>query len=110
MLNIGNQYRISLFSSWSPRDDLDLDVWWGYVNAYSTPTLSAATLATSGRVEIDAHSTVNLRLGWRPRKDLELSLVGANLFGGNHLEFVQEALAYPVEIERSIYGQVKWNF
>jgi hypothetical protein len=24
----------------------------------------------------------DLRLGWRPRKDLELSLVGANLFGG----------------------------
>ena len=110
MLNIGNQYRISLFSSWNPRDDLDLDIWWGYVNAYSTPTLSASTLSTSGRVEIDSHSTVNLRLGWRPRKDLELSLVGANLFGGNHLEFVQEALAFPVEIERSIYGQVKWSF
>jgi iron complex outermembrane receptor protein len=110
ILNIGNQYRISLFSSWNPRDDLDLDIWWGYVNAYLTPTLSASTLSTSGRVEIDSHSTVNLRLGWRPRKDLELSLVGANLFGGNHLEFVQEALAFPVEIERSIYGQVKWAF
>ncbi len=103
--NQGNQSQVSLFSSWNPRDDLDLDVWWRYVNAYSTPTLSA-----SGRAEIDAFSTVNLRLGWRPRKDLELSLVGANLFGGNHLEFVQEALAFPVEIERSIYGQVKWAF
>ncbi len=102
--DFGHQNQISLFSSWNLRDDLELDIWWRYVDKASTPTIS------TGRLELDSYSTVDLRLGWRPRKDLELSLVGANLFGGNHLEFVQEALAFPVEIERSIYGQVKWSF
>lgn len=102
--NHGNQNRISLFSSWKLRDDLELDVWWRYVDEGSIPTIA------TGRTEVDSYSTVNLRLGWQPRKDLELSLVGANLFGGTHLEFVQETLAFPVEVEPSLYGQVKWSF
>jgi iron complex outermembrane receptor protein len=102
--NDGNQNRISLFSSWKLRDDLELDVWWRYVDEGSLPTIA------TGLIEVDPYSTVDLRLGWRPRKDLELSLVGANLFGGAHLEFVQEALAVPVEVEPSIYGQVRWSF
>jgi iron complex outermembrane receptor protein len=53
---------------------------------------------------------VALRLGWRPRKDLELSLVGANLFGGNRLEFLQEAFSVPVEVEPSLYGRLQWSF
>ncbi|MFZ1829793.1 MAG: TonB-dependent receptor [Candidatus Competibacteraceae bacterium] len=104
LYNSGNQNRISLFSSWKLRDDLELDVWWRYVDNDSTRTLAA------GRAELDSYSTVDLRLGWRPRKDLELSLVGANLFGGAHLEFVQEAFSVPVEVEPSIYGQLKWSF
>ena len=53
---------------------------------------------------------LTLRLGWRPRRDLELSLVGANLLDDRQLEYVQEAYTFPVEIERSIYGQFKWSF
>jgi len=36
--------------------------------------------------------------------------VGANLLDDRHLEYVQEAFTLPVEIERSIYGQLKWSF
>ncbi len=102
--NHGNQNRISLFSSWKLRDDLELDVWWRYVDNDSINTIS------TGRTEVDSYSTVDLRLGWQPRKDLELSLVAANLFGGNHLEFVQETLAVPVEVEPSLYGTLQWKF
>ena len=104
LYNRGNQNRISLFSSWKLRDDLELDAWWRYVDNDSTRTLFA------GRLELDSYSTVDLRLGWRPRKDLELSLVGANLFGGNRLEFVQEAFSVPVEVEPSLYGRLQWSF
>ena len=104
MYNHGNQNRISLFSSWKLHDDLELDVWWRYVDNDSINTVSA------GRTEVDSYSTVDLRLGWRPRKDLELSLIGANLFGGTHLEFVQETLTVPVEVEPSLYGRLQWNF
>jgi iron complex outermembrane receptor protein len=41
---------------------------------------------------------------------LELSLTGANLLDKSHLEYVQEAYTFPVEVQRSIYGQVKWSF
>jgi iron complex outermembrane receptor protein len=53
---------------------------------------------------------VNARLGWRPRQDLELSLVGANLLGSPHMEFVQETYPFPEQVERTVYGQIKWSF
>jgi iron complex outermembrane receptor protein len=106
LFNSGNLNQISLFSSWNIQNNLDLDAWWRYVHRDG----AIRTFSPSGNVEIDPYSTLSLRLGWRPRKDLELSLVGANLLDGNHLEYVQEAYTFPVEVERSIYGQVKWHF
>ena len=102
----GNLNQVSLFSSWNLSHDLELDIWWRYVNQNG----SVRTLSSSGNVKIDPYSSLNLRLGWRPRKDLELSLVGANLFNAAHLETVQEAYTFPVEVELSVYGQLKWNF
>lgn len=68
------------------------------------------TLSPFNEVKIDPYFSLNLRLGWRPGKDLEFSLVGANLLDKGHLEFVQEAYTFPVEVQRSLYGQVKWSF
>lgn len=98
--------QVSLLSSWDIRNNLELDAWLYYVDRID----SLATISQLGSVSIDSYLNLTLRLGWRPRKDLELSLVGANLLDASHLEFVQEAYAFPVEVERSIYGQVKWNF
>lgn len=104
--NYGNLNQISLFSSWSLSHDLELDVWWRYVNQSGLDL----TLSSAGDVKVDPYSSLNLRLGWRPRRDLELSLVGANLFNAAHLETVQEAYTFPVEVEPIVYGQLKWNF
>ena len=98
--------QVSLLSSWDIRNNLELDAWLYYMDRID----SLATISQLGSVSIDSYLNLTLRLGWRPRKDLELSLVGANLLDASHLEFVQEAYAFPVEVERSIYGQVKWNF
>ncbi|MFO1423670.1 MAG: TonB-dependent receptor [Candidatus Competibacteraceae bacterium] len=106
LFNSGILNQISLFSTWNVQDNLDFDVWWRYVHRDG----ALRTFSPYGNVEIDPYSTLTLRLGWRPRKDLELSLVGANLLDGNHVEYVQEAYTFPVEVERSLYGQVKWNF
>ncbi len=102
----GNLNQISLFSSWTLPNNLELDAWGRYVNFDG----EIGTLSSLGSVSIDPYFSLNLRLGWRPRKDLELSLVGANLLDGSHLEYVQEAFTFPVEVQRSIYGQVKWSF
>ncbi len=101
----GNRQQLSLFSSWNPRDDMDVDLWWRYVNGNEVDLVSLTS-----QTKIDPYATLTVRLGWRPRKDLELSLVGTNLLESHHLEVVQEAFAFPVEVERSFYGQVKWSF
>jgi iron complex outermembrane receptor protein len=36
---------------------------------------------------VPAYVAVDMRLGWKPRKDLELALVGRNLFDSAHAEF-----------------------
>jgi iron complex outermembrane receptor protein len=51
---------------------------------------------------------MDLRIAWRPRKNLELSVVGQNLFDDQHPEF--GAPGSQMEIPRSIYGKVAWHF
>ncbi|MFO1371853.1 MAG: TonB-dependent receptor [Candidatus Competibacteraceae bacterium] len=106
VFNSGDLNQVSLLSSWNLPNNLSLDAWGRYVNFDGV----IRTLSPFESVKIDPYFDLTLRLGWRPRKDLELSLVGANLLNKSHLEFVQEAYTFPVEVQRSIYGQVKWSF
>lgn len=98
--------QVSLRSSWDIHDDLELDAWVLYTGKLG----SVPTLSSLGTVSVDPHLNLTLRLGWRPLPDFELSLTGANLLDDQHLELVQEVFGYPVEIERSIHGQMKWSF
>ncbi|MEI2782510.1 MAG: hypothetical protein V9H25_15130 [Candidatus Competibacter sp.] len=88
------------------RDDLEFDLWLRY-----TDELPARNFGSLGSTPAVAdYFSLNARLGWRPRKDLELSLVGTNLLGPSHVEFVQETYPFPEQVERAVYGQVKWSF
>jgi iron complex outermembrane receptor protein len=66
--------------SWMLRSSLDLpyqsefDVTVRHVSALSNPS-------------VPAYTTGDIRYGWKPRQDLELSVTGQNLFGGRHSEF-----------------------
>lgn len=57
---------------------------------------------------VPAYLTMDLRLAWRPRKDLEFSVVGQNLLDDQHPEF--GAPASRLEIPRGVYGKVSWQF
>jgi iron complex outermembrane receptor protein len=95
-------HQISLRSSHDLSDYFTLDVWLRYMdNLPDEFTLQRG---------IDDYLTFDLRLGWQPIRNLEVSLVGANLIDPTHVEFVQELYSYPVQVERSIYGQLKWSF
>ena len=60
---------------------------------------------------VAAYHSMDLRLGWRPRKHLEFALVGQNLLNSAHAEFRTGFVApVPKEIERSVYGKVTWRF
>lgn len=60
---------------------------------------------------VEDYTTFDLRLGWRPRQNLEVSLVGQNLLEGSHVEFAPEVIpTHPTAVERGVYGKVAWRF
>jgi iron complex outermembrane recepter protein len=63
---------------------------------------------------IPAYFRTDLRLGWRPQKQLELSLVGQNLFDTQHPESsaLKNATNSPsiTEVPRSVLVKLVWGF
>jgi iron complex outermembrane receptor protein len=70
----------------------------------------ASVSAFDDALGVDGYLSLNARVAWRPYPDLELSVAGQNLLDERHLEFVGEAFVAPTEVERSVYGQVRWEF
>lgn len=78
--------------------DLEFDVVLRYVD--DLPALN-----TSSYTEMD------VRLGWRPRDSLTLELIGQNLLDGSHMEFPTDVFGVPPsEVQRGVYGRVRWEF
>ncbi|MCP4248997.1 MAG: TonB-dependent receptor, partial [bacterium] len=58
---------------------------------------------------VPAFGRFDTRLGWRPRRDLELSLTWQNLLDNQHPEF--SSLEFPSsEIRRGVFGKMQWRF
>jgi iron complex outermembrane receptor protein len=78
--------------------NLEFDVTFRFVDELSGP-------------DIPAYFTADVRLGWRPREDLELSVVGQNLLDSPHQEFRSSLIGYnPSVITRAIFGRITWSF
>jgi len=92
------RHQFNLRSYWSLPVGLELDTALFY-------TGSLAAQALPGYTRLDT------RLGWRPRKTFEFSVVLQNLLDPRHPEFVQ---AYdvegPAQIRRSVQGKITWRF
>lgn len=54
------------------------------------------------------YAELDVRLAWRPKPNLEFSIVGQNLIHDRHAEF--GALATRQEVQRTIFGKVTWSF
>jgi iron complex outermembrane receptor protein len=62
-------------------------------------------------LQTPSYLELDLRLAWRPRKNLELALVGQNLLQDRHAEFSRTFVNIPrTEIERSFFGKITWRF
>ena len=65
--------------------------------------------SSGARGNVPGYFELNARIGWRPRQNLEFSIVGQNLLHDHHPEF-----GFPNanrrKIERSVYGKVTWEF
>jgi len=71
------KHTIFLRSNYDLRSDMDLDAMVYYVDDSKSP---------SGTTDIHAYTRVDLRYGWRPMKNLDLSLLLTNMLDDAHAE------------------------
>lgn len=84
-----------LQSSWDLYCNWDLDA----ILRYSDGVQNSATLVPS-------YLTMDLRLAWRPNRNLEFSLVGQNLLDAEQLESSDFNYTTPTENQRGVYAQM----
>ncbi len=99
--------QLSLRAGWTPRSDLDLDLWLRAVD--EVPLIGV--FGTLGEpFGIDGYVALDARLAWRPNKDLELSLVGRNLLDSSHGEYADETWSVPLAVPRSVMAGLSVTF
>lgn len=98
--NFNPNHTLSLRSLFNLTNEIELDAWARYVDQ----------LYIDQRT-IPDYFTLDLRLGWHPHKDLELSVSGQNLLDNQHPEF-SDILYIPVasQIQRGYLAQITWRF
>jgi iron complex outermembrane receptor protein len=93
-------HTVSLRSLFNLTSEIELDSWLRYVDKIYVD-----------RRNIPAYLALDLRLGWHPHKDLEISVSGQNLLDNQHPEFSDD-LYIPVasQIQRGYLAQLAWHF
>ena len=86
----GNSPQHQFSSQWSIDLPANLELDWMFRYVSALPN-----------VRVPEYTTSNVRLGWRPHRVVELSVVGKNLHDPQHPEF-----STAVEIQRSVWGQL----
>jgi len=94
------QNRFSFRSYMNFPRGVELDFWLRHVSGRPNPVPATAA-------PLSGYATFDVRLGWRPVNNLELSIVGQNLPEAQHAEF---PAAVQEEIQRGFYGKVTWIF
>lgn len=88
----------TLRALWNIRRELELDTAIYYSGRLDTP-------------DVPSHARLDLRLGWRPSKKLEISVGARNLFDNNHIEFrPSDTSVLPSQIQPATYLQLKYRF
>ena len=59
---------------------------------------------------VGKYARLDIRLGWKPRPNLELSLVGQNLAQSSHDGFGTSFTTLPTSVPRSGYGKITWRY
>jgi iron complex outermembrane receptor protein len=92
------RHQVSLRSRFDASSRWQIDVWLRHVGELDYGS-------------IPAYTALDLRLGWRPRKDFELTFVGQNLLERRHAEFFTDLLNAPLrEVPRTGYVKAQWRF
>ena len=92
------RHQFSLRSQMDLTEKIDFDIGLRFVDELENPHVSSYT-------------TIDARIAWRPRPNLELSLVGLNLIEPAHQEFAAtQVITGQREVQRSVYGKITWRF
>jgi len=98
-------HQIFLRSSLDITSKLQWDVWLRHVGKLSGGSLS------NGCDVVPAYTSLDMRLAWKPQRDMEIALVGQNLLDSSHPEFVTlSMLSAQVNIQRGVYLKADWKF
>jgi iron complex outermembrane receptor protein len=92
--------QVYLRSAWDLNDNLEFDMTARYVDRLVD-------------LQIPSYITMDLRLAWRPRKQLELAVVGQNLLQDHHWEYAGNSMYspnYASEVPRGVYGTLTWRY
>lgn len=65
----------------------------------------------AGAQGIPSYWALDVRLGWKPRPDLELAVIGKNLLDPSHPEFSETIIPLQsTEVQRSVLATLTWEF
>ena len=88
-----------LMSSWDLGHDVQFDLLGRYVD--SLPS-----------VDVPHYVSLDARLAWHPRPQMEISVVGQNLLDSHHPEYGTSVFSgeIPTEVQRGVYGMLTWKY
>jgi len=98
LLTLSQDYSLQFTLRWN----------FGYPTTETPPPITRRPLYS-----VPSYITMDLRLAWRPRKHLELAVMGQNLLQPYHYEFGSstDSLGNEVtEVPRGVYGTASWRY
>lgn len=61
--------------------------------------------------DVPSYTAVDARLGWRPHRNWEFSIVAQNIFDPQHKEFAPSYIqTQTTEVQRSVFGKITFRF
>ncbi len=92
------QHQASLRSLMQLPGNIELDLWGRFVDRL--PALN-----------IPGYFNLDTRIGWRPIKNIEVSVVGQNLLDSRRPEFTSSIVAQSAtEVQRGAYVKLTWRY
>ncbi len=104
--NRNPHHQLSIRLSQDIARDIHTDLWLRYTSAIDEAFTSLPNIVRS----VDHYWQLDARIAWTPLKQLELSLAGRNLLNNSQLEFYEEFGTFPTQVQRSVYGQIRYQF
>ena len=98
------EHQLQVKSYFNLTEKLELDAF-----LYFVDMLHAVTIQSTVPAVVPSYTRLDLRLGYRPVKQVELSIAGQNLFDKHHQEFYSRDVIAST-IPRSIYAKMTWRF